>query len=627
MRSRFSAIAAALLALSCLDGGTAPQGAGPLSFRVVNGNNQSGPAGAELPTALVVQVFSAGVPVPDLVLSYRVSGGGSVFADATSTDAQGKAKNWWTLGTNAAEPQGVEVRAVLASGTKVVAGTFTATALPGPAAQIARSAGDGQTAFPGISVPIAPAVLVTDQYGNPVAGVTVTFAAGNGGSVTGESQTTGTDGIATVGSWTLGAAGPNTLTGTATGSGIAGNPVTFTATAGAGPPASIVIHAGNGQTAAPGATVPIRPAVRVTNQQGSPVPGVTVTFTAANGGTVTGATQTTNANGVATVGAWTLGAAGANTLTATATGSGIAGNPVTFTATAVAPAGSWSTRASITPRTFLGAGVVGGTLYAVGGSNNAGPQGTLEAYDPTANTWTPRASMPTPRERMGVGVVNGILYTVGGVKSGVDIIYVPTVQAYDPAQGAWSTKAPISSARFDVGVGVINGLLYAVGGENLDGAYSKRLEAYDPTTNTWTIKAPMPTGRKGHAVAVVNGMLYAIGGFHLDPVHGIGLYLSTVEAYDPATNTWSTKAPMPTPRVWTSAGVVNGIIYVVGGANGPGVATVEAYDPATNTWSTKTAMPSPRLGLAAGVLDGVLYAIGGQLAAFEPRGTVEAYQP
>src|SRR5207253_6201203 len=50
-------------------------------------------------------------------------------------------------------------------------------------------------------------------------------------------------------------------------------------------------------------------------------------------GTITGANQTTNTSGIATVGSWTLGStAGTNTLTATATGSGITGNPVTFTA-------------------------------------------------------------------------------------------------------------------------------------------------------------------------------------------------------------------------------------------------------------------------------------------------------
>src|SRR5918995_5860057 len=99
MRSRVTAIATALLALSCLDGGTAPQGPGPLSFRVVNGNNQTGPVGTELTSPLVVQVFSAGAPVQDLVLSYRVSGGGRGFAGAASTDADGRAEEWGDPGT------------------------------------------------------------------------------------------------------------------------------------------------------------------------------------------------------------------------------------------------------------------------------------------------------------------------------------------------------------------------------------------------------------------------------------------------------------------------------------------------------------------------------------------------
>jgi hypothetical protein len=81
-------------------------------------------------------------------------------------------------------------------------------------------------------VPIAPAVLVTDQDGKPMANVSVTFTVASGdGSVTGETATTNTEGIATVGSWTLGpTAGANTLTATAAGSGIEGNPATFTAT-------------------------------------------------------------------------------------------------------------------------------------------------------------------------------------------------------------------------------------------------------------------------------------------------------------------------------------------------------------------------------------------------------------
>jgi adhesin/invasin len=69
---------------------------------------------------------------------------------------------------------------------------------------------------------------------------------------------------------------------------------------------------------------------------------VQVTFAVASGGgSVSGATPSTNGSGIATVGSWTLGpTAGTNnnTLTATASGSGISGNPVTFTASATAGA-------------------------------------------------------------------------------------------------------------------------------------------------------------------------------------------------------------------------------------------------------------------------------------------------
>jgi hypothetical protein len=78
-----------------------------------------------------------------------------------------------------------------------------------------------------------PSVLVRDVSGTPVAGVTVTFAVTSGGGTVLPAMPVVTDasGIATVESWTLGATlGADTLSATATGSGIAGNPVLFAAT-------------------------------------------------------------------------------------------------------------------------------------------------------------------------------------------------------------------------------------------------------------------------------------------------------------------------------------------------------------------------------------------------------------
>src|SRR5437016_1783043 len=195
-----------------------------------------------------------------------------------------------------------------------------------PAVQVQDANGNpvatqGVSVTAGIAVPIRPSVIVRDGSGNPVAGVAVTFAVAPGnGTITGPNQITDATGIAAVASWTLATtAGANTLTATATG--LTGSPVTFTATGTAGSAGSIAAFAGDRQTATVNTAV-TPPAVIVKDQFGNPVAGAAVTFAPASGqGSITGAAQTTNASGIATVGSWTLGKPdGVNNLTETSTG-------------------------------------------------------------------------------------------------------------------------------------------------------------------------------------------------------------------------------------------------------------------------------------------------------------------
>ena len=134
----------------------------------------------------------------------------------------------------------------------------------------------------------------------------------------------------------------------------------------------------------------------------------------------------------------------------------------------------------------------------------------------------------------------------------------------------------------------------------------------------------MPTGRLGLGATVVNGVLYAVGGNNTSCTPSCTL--GTVEAYDPASNTWTPKVPMPTRRSRLGLAVVNGVLYAVGGEN-PILATVEAYDPASNTWTSKAPMPTPRSGLGVAMAGGVLYAVGGYNSVSGYVATVEAYQP
>src|SRR5207237_467203 len=93
---------------------------------------------------------------------------------------------------------------------------------------------------------------------------------------------------------------------------------TFSATGTAGTAATVAANSATSQSATAGTAVGTRRAVVGKDANGDPRAQVAVTFAVAPGnGTITGASQTTNASGVATVGSWTLSAtAGPTTLTA-----------------------------------------------------------------------------------------------------------------------------------------------------------------------------------------------------------------------------------------------------------------------------------------------------------------------
>lgn len=273
---------------------------------------------------------------------------------------------------------------------------------------------------------------------------------------------------------------------------------------------------------------------------------------------------------------------------------------IVFTTKAFALDGTWTTKAPM-PTSLLAhsAASVGGTLYMVGGDTGPGcPAPTTDtlAYDVANNTWTSKAPLPVRRSTVATAVVNGKIYAIGG---GNCFGPMKNTDMYDPTTDSWTAKTPLPTPRsYAVVAGVVSGMIYVVGG-----TAAGTNERYDPVMDQWTQMAPLPTPRFNLAGGVIDGILYAVGGFAPS-----GTNLGTVEAYNPVSNRWSTKAPMPTPRSGAAAGVVNGILYVVGGAS---LATVEAYDPTTDTWTTVASIPGDRDNHAAVGYGGALYVTGG----------------
>jgi len=309
----------------------------------------------------------------------------------------------------------------------------------------------------------------------------------------------------------------------------------------------------------------------------------------------------------------------------------------------------WATVAPMpTARSSLAAGVVGGKLYALGGSldsKDSQKLDTVEVYDPYLDTWDAVAPMPTARGFLAAGVVDGKLYALGGsTLSGDDDNSVATVERYDPNTGEWTNMDPMPTARINLAAGVVGDKLYALGGYSYDGGEKvlDTVEVYDPAANTWAALAQMPTARSGLVAGVVGGKLYAAGGGNVDdaPLDVLEVLVPGPPPPSPPLpqGTWSEVAPMPTKRDDPAVAVWMGPegarrrpekLFAIGGLDEAGNAlqTVELYDPSLDEWESAPFMPTARFSLAAAVVGDKLYALGGSSDSYTRVDTVERYDP
>ena len=243
--------------------------------------------------------------------------------------------------------------------------------------------------------------------------------------------------------------------------------------------------------------------------------------------------------------------------------------------------GVWTARAPIpTARSYAGATELNGKIYVVGGCSSnqdcrIGTTGVVEVYDPVGNSWSPAAPLNTPRSAFAIGTVNGKIVVAGGREAcGFICPDAPTTEVYDPVANSWTVKATMPTVRNTVGSAVLNGQLYVVGGSSA-GSTSSAVEAYDPSTDQWSTLAALPEVRTALGAAAIGGKLYAISGqTPTDTTSKI------VEVYDPLTNSWFLASPIPTPRFMPAAVSTNGKIYIAGNGGGnAAISTFESYKP------------------------------------------------
>ncbi len=306
-----------------------PSAGEPAVITILQGNGASGRVGEALGEPLIVEVLDGDdLPVPRATVVVELTGA-VAEPDTILTQADGTASTEITLGSEVGEAAGA-VRVIAPPSPAEVEASFTVVAVAASANGIAGVSGDEQTAPAGTVLPEPLVVQVTDAFGNPIEGVTITWTP-DGGSVSEASTVTDTEGLAS----TVRTLGPTAgvQTTLASSEGLAGSPVVFSHTVTAGKASGVLIVDGNNQTAPPRTTLPADLVVQVVDEASNPVVAAAVTWVVtAGGGTLAPTTGTTEENGRAAT-KWTLGpAAGVNTAQAIVSGVGQA----VFTATAAA---------------------------------------------------------------------------------------------------------------------------------------------------------------------------------------------------------------------------------------------------------------------------------------------------
>jgi N-acetylneuraminic acid mutarotase len=271
---------------------------------------------------------------------------------------------------------------------------------------------------------------------------------------------------------------------------------------------------------------------------------------------------------------------------------------------------SWLTKADMfgTTRSSLATATVTNAagqsvLYAIGGVTEAGGSlSRVQAYNVATNTWTYRAPLPIPLfSTNGAGVIDGKIYVSGGLIQDRHAAH-RALYRYDPATNTWTRKRDMPTDTWGGVTGVINNQLYVLTCEREEECYGGDplpLYRYDPATDQWALLAFSPAQDQPMG-AVIGGKLYFTG----DPNSSPGPN-GRFTVYDPATNQFTAKAPVPTIRVGGAYESAGGRLYLFGGfkRNPDGsrqqVQTTNVYIAATNTWITKAPIPNTHTGLSA----------------------------
>lgn len=381
---------------------------------------------------------------------------------------------------------------------------------------LSPESGQSQSAWPGRTLSDDLVVRTVGSDGGPVAGVTISWSTGEGGSFDPPTSTTGTDGLAAT-QWTLGRSAT----------------------------AQVAVATAEDLTASFPASVTLTGSWVSVAELPHPVAAAAVT---------------TDGSRIYVFG-----------------GEGGTGVRTAYTQVFDPASGAWTTGADVPKATSWSTAVfVDGKLHLLGGvTDQAAAIAEHWIYDPSANSWTSGPSLPSAAAGAASGVVGSDVFVVGGIDG--PGAYSAHTRVYDLPGSEWSSKADAPASRINWQGAAIGGKLYIAGGSSAGRITNTALLAYDPGTDAWSSLAPIPKATEGYAGTDADGVYCVLGG-RVTPTSGsYGEPFDLLACFVPEMHSWLDGPSLPIAVEEGGAASVHGVLYLIGGRVGPAEVTGSVY--------------------------------------------------